>query len=82
MTRQNSAKIMQFSPKFVYRIQDKKGRGPYRPGFSSQWVEDRDDHDNLFPWYQEFGPIHQIKNTMRFREKQTAERGYSEDRTV
>lgn len=33
----------------IYRIQDKFGRGPWKPGFSHQWVEDRDDHDNLLP---------------------------------
>lgn len=42
----------------VYRIQDSDGRGPWKPGFSRQWVEDRPDHDNLPPWYVEFGPIH------------------------
>ncbi len=42
----------------VYRIQDKDGRGPWKPGFSHKWVEDRDDLDNLPPWYVEFGPIH------------------------
>lgn len=25
----------------VYRIQDKDGRGPWRPGFSHKWVADR-----------------------------------------
>ena len=42
----------------VYRVQDKDGRGPWAPGISSQWVEDREDHDNLPPFYVEFGPIH------------------------
>ena len=42
----------------VYRIQDKDGRGPWKPGFSRRWVEDRPDHDNLPPWYVEFGPVH------------------------
>lgn len=42
----------------VYRIQDKDGRGPFKPGFSHRWVEDRPDHDNLIPWFAEFGAIH------------------------
>jgi len=41
----------------VYRIQDKEGRGPWRPGFSHIWIEDRDDHNNLLPWYIEFGSV-------------------------
>lgn len=44
----------------IYRVQDKAGRGPWKPGFSHKWVEDRDDHDNLVPWYFEFGPVHKI----------------------
>lgn len=43
----------------VYRVQDKDGRGPWKPGFSTGWVESRIDHDNLLPWYVEFGPIHE-----------------------
>ena len=42
----------------VYRIQDKDGRGPWKPGFSQKWIEVRDDHDNLPPWFYEFGPVH------------------------
>jgi len=42
----------------VYRIQDKDGRGPFKPGFSHRWVQSRDDHENLVPWFVEFGPIH------------------------
>lgn len=38
----------------VYRIQDEYGRGPWRPGFSLKWVEDRNDLDNLLPWFREF----------------------------
>lgn len=41
----------------VYRIQDKDGRGPWKPGFSVQWVEDRPDHDNLHPWYVTMGDV-------------------------
>ncbi len=39
----------------VYRIQDKDGRGPWKPGFSHRWVVDREDLDNLAPFYVEFG---------------------------
>lgn len=38
----------------IYRIQDKDGRGPWRPGFSHKWLEDRPDHDNLKAIYEEF----------------------------
>jgi len=38
----------------IYRIQDKDGRGPWKPGFSGRWVEYRDDHQLLQPWYIEF----------------------------
>lgn len=41
----------------VYRIQDKDGRGPFKPGFSSRWVELREDHDDLVPWFVEFGRV-------------------------
>lgn len=41
----------------VYRVQDKDGRGPWKPGFSHRWVEDREDHNNLPPWFVEFGRI-------------------------
>lgn len=41
----------------VYRIQDKDGRGPFKPGFSKEWVIDRPDLDNLPPWFIEFGRL-------------------------
>lgn len=41
----------------IYRIQDSDGRGPWKPGFSHRWVEDRPDHDNLPPWIIEFWRI-------------------------
>lgn len=37
----------------IYRVQDREGRGPWRPGFSEQWVIHRRDHDNLLPSYIE-----------------------------
>ncbi len=43
----------------VYRVQDAHGRGPWKPGFSAKWVEEREDHDNLIPWLLEFGPVHE-----------------------
>ena len=39
----------------VYRVQDLSGRGPWKPGFSKIWVEERPDHKNLQPWFIEFG---------------------------
>ena len=44
----------------VFRVQDRDGRGPWKPGFSQCWVEDREDHDNLLPWYAEMGPVHKL----------------------
>jgi hypothetical protein len=38
-------------------VQDLDGRGPWKPGFSRVWVKERDDHENLIPWYEEFGPV-------------------------
>lgn len=35
----------------VFRVQDLNGRGPFKPGFSSKWVEPRDDHQFLVPWF-------------------------------
>lgn len=42
-------------PLVVFRVQDCEGRGPWRAGFSRRWVEARDDHANLPPWFVEFG---------------------------
>jgi hypothetical protein len=41
----------------IFRIQDKDGRGPWKPGFSHNWVEDRADAKNLLPWFDEFGRV-------------------------
>jgi hypothetical protein len=38
----------------IFRVQNKDGRGPWKPGFSHIWIEDRKDHDNLHPWIEEF----------------------------
>lgn len=39
----------------IVRVQDHEGRGPFRPGFTLKWSEDRPDLDNLIPWPLEFG---------------------------
>ena len=40
----------------VYRMQDVDGRGPWKPGFSESWTEDRDEAEYaaLRPMFQEF----------------------------
>jgi hypothetical protein len=38
----------------VYRIQDAEGRGPFRPGFSSTWL-DAARHCEFPSWLEEFG---------------------------
>ena len=49
----------------VYRVQDADGRGPFRPGFSHWWVENRPDHDNLVPWFEQFG-VNALPRTGRY----------------
>lgn len=44
----------------VYRVQSFDGRGPWRPGFTSRWVEDRDDLMFLQPWFVEFGDVRKL----------------------
>lgn len=36
----------------IYRIQDKDGRGPFKPGFTRTWLETIKD---LPAWHDEFG---------------------------
>ncbi len=36
---------------FVYRIQDKNGRGPFRPDMTYRWYEKRDDRAFLVPFF-------------------------------
>ncbi|MFB2668915.1 hypothetical protein ACE02U_09010 [Shewanella xiamenensis] len=36
---------------FVYRIQDKQGRGPFKPGFTLKWLQ---QEKNLPPYFLEF----------------------------
>jgi len=38
----------------IYRVQDKEGRGPFRPGMSARWVQE-DGPDQLPPVMVEFG---------------------------
>jgi len=38
----------------IYRVQDKDGRGPWKPGFSHKWIVDRDDLNNLHSINKEF----------------------------
>ena len=40
----------------VLRVQDKDGRGPWKPGFSQRWVEDRPEevYATLVPWPVQF----------------------------
>lgn len=44
---------------YVFRVQDENGRGPFKPGFSRNWVIEREDHENLQPWFVEFGRVDQ-----------------------
>lgn len=40
----------------VFRIQDREGRGPFRPGFSRLWLDaDIGDRARLPSWIEEFG---------------------------
>lgn len=41
----------------VYRVQGTDGRGPWRPGFTDTWSEDRTDEEyaSLLPWTVQFG---------------------------
>jgi hypothetical protein len=46
----------------VYRVQDNEGRGPWRPGFSRVWVENRADHMLLVPCFRQFNMNHLRKD--------------------
>ncbi len=56
-----------FAPNAIYRIQDAEGRGPWKPGFSSKWVLDREDLDNLRPWFVEFDASRILSFIGRFK---------------
>lgn len=38
----------------IFRMQDKDGRGPFKPGFTIKWNEGREDMASLPPFYCEF----------------------------
>ncbi len=38
----------------IYRIQDKDGRGPFKPGLSIFWADHDKNAEILPPWYLEF----------------------------
>lgn len=45
----------------LYRVQDKSGRGPWRPGYSHKWVSDaRDAPDLLPPIFEELPSFKQV----------------------
>jgi hypothetical protein len=60
-TRRRARKILK-----VYRVQDAEGRGPWRPGFSDKWVEDRTDAEfmRLKPIQDEFPNLDQQLGNM------------------
>lgn len=35
----------------VYRVQDKEGRGPFKPGLTRHWLIYNKGKDKLIPWY-------------------------------
>lgn len=37
----------------IYRVQDREGRGPWRPGFSQKWADYTPDKEVLLPSYIE-----------------------------
>lgn len=43
----------------VYRIQDKDGRGPFKPGFSKRWLdpEPKPNEELLVPWPIQFPDV-------------------------
>ena len=42
----------------IYRIQDRDGRGPFKPGFSKEWCDDNFTGGRIAlpTWMEEFGP--------------------------
>lgn len=41
----------------VYRVQDREGRGPFRPGFSREWADETFNNGTVAmpTWMEEFG---------------------------
>lgn len=66
MTRSANGKMSAGELHFVFRVQDKKGRGPWKPGFSQKWVEDRDDLDNLQAVYLNEALLNEFKRGMHY----------------
>lgn len=44
----------------IFRIQDADGRGPYKPGFSHRWVDQRADDTHRPPYFVEFPHISRL----------------------
>jgi hypothetical protein len=46
----------------IFRIQDKDGRGPWKPGFSHLWSDNKSAFEYARPptWMQEFGRVDQL----------------------
>ncbi len=44
-------------PVIIYRVQDAEGRGPWRPGMGLLWIDERPDHENLRPMFEEFPDV-------------------------
>ena len=40
--------------KIIYRIQDAEGRGPFKPGVTTKWLQWRPEVIPLIPWPMEF----------------------------
>lgn len=49
----------------VYRVQDKNGRGPFKPGFTIKWNEGREDMVNLEPFYCQFPSFNPARDIAR-----------------
>ena len=54
--------------KFVYRIQDADGRGPWKPGVSQLWTEDKtaEEYERLKPIFEEFPDLRERLRGCRF----------------
>lgn len=56
MSAATSTLLRRVSLARVFRIQDCEGRGPFRPGFSTMWLDDDvGDRVALPSWIEEFG---------------------------
>ena len=48
----------------VFRIQDRQGRGPWKPGFSHRWIRLQPNYD-LVPWFEEWPGFDPVKEKVR-----------------